>query len=252
MASNQIDHPKRVALITGSTSGIGRAIAAQLAASGFEIAYHSKNSVEAGIELASKLPGASYTLADLADQNEAQGLIETVLTRHHRLDVLVNNAGISASLPADDLAAATPELWRALYEVNVIAPWTLITHAEPALRYAAAGGQPSCIVNVSSHAGVRPKGASVPYAVSKAALNHMTKLLGRTLAPDIRVNAVAPGLVDTPLTESWHEAQALWREQAPMGRAAQPEDIAEIVQLLVDSHYLTGEVMLCDGGLNLT
>ena len=244
-------NPKRVALITGSTSGIGLGIASQLAANGFEIAYHSKSSRKRGAELAQAHPNASYTQADLANQDDAQRLIETVVTNHGRLDLLVNNAGMSVTLPAGDLAAATPELWRGLYEVNVIAPWNLITHAESALRSAATRERPSCIINISSHAGVRPKGASVPYAVSKAALNHMTKLLAKSLAPAIRVNAVAPGLVDTPLTEDWEAARTLWREQAPMGRGAQPEDIAEIVQGLVNAHYLTGEVLLGDGGLNL-
>ena len=112
-------------------------------------------------------------------------------------------------------------------------------------------GRPACVVNVSSHAGVRPKGASIPYAASKAALNHVTRLLALSLAPDIRVNAVAPGLVDTPLTAGWTQAQQLWRERAPMRRAASPEDVAQAVAMLVASDYLTGEILLCDGGLNL-
>jgi NAD(P)-dependent dehydrogenase (short-subunit alcohol dehydrogenase family) len=105
---------------------------------------------------------------------------------------------------------------------------------------------------LSSHAGVRPKGASIPYAASKAALNHMTRLLALSLAPRIRVNAVAPGLVDTPLTADWTAAQQLWRERAPMRRAAQPEDVAQAVALLAASNYMTGEILLLDGGLNLT
>jgi NAD(P)-dependent dehydrogenase (short-subunit alcohol dehydrogenase family) len=98
----------------------------------------------------------------------------------------------------------------------------------------------------------RPKGASIPYAVSKAGLIHMTKLLAVSLAPAIRVNAVAPGLVDTPMTADWEAAQKLWRERSPMQRAALPEDIADIVAMLVASKYLTGEIILADGGLNLT
>ena len=103
------------------------------------------------------------------------------------------------------------------------------------MRAAAARGKPGSVVNVSSHAGVRPKGASIPYAASKAALNHVTRLLALSLAPDIRVNAVAPGLVDTPLTADWTEAQQLWRTRAPMRRAASPADIAQAVSLLVAS-----------------
>jgi NAD(P)-dependent dehydrogenase (short-subunit alcohol dehydrogenase family) len=104
---------------------------------------------------------------------------------------------------------------------------------------------------VTSHAGVRPKGSSIGYAASKAALNHVTRLLAAALGPDIRVNAVAPGLVDTPLTAGWAEAQELWRTQSPMRRAAQPDDVADLISSLVRNSYLTGEVILLDGGLNL-
>jgi NAD(P)-dependent dehydrogenase (short-subunit alcohol dehydrogenase family) len=99
---------------------------------------------------------------------------------------------------------------------------------------------------------VRPKGGAIPYAASKAALNHVTKLLAITLAPAIRVNAVAPGLVDTPMTAGWEAAQALWRERAPMRRSAAPDDIADVAAMLIASDYVTGEVVLADGGLNLT
>jgi NAD(P)-dependent dehydrogenase (short-subunit alcohol dehydrogenase family) len=87
--------------------------------------------------------------------------------------------------------------------------------------------------------------------VSKAALNHMTKLLAVSLGPAVRVNAIAPGLVDTSMTETWEEAHELWRNRSPMRRAAKPEDIAELVAMIVRSDYLTGEVLVADGGLNL-
>jgi NAD(P)-dependent dehydrogenase (short-subunit alcohol dehydrogenase family) len=139
-----------------------------------------------------------------------------------------------------------------LHEVNVIAPFHLVAVAEPHLRAAVKRGRAGCVVNISSHAGVRPKGASIPYAASKAALNHVTRLLALSLAPDIRVNAVAPGLVDTPLTADWTAAQQLWRERSAMRRAASPDDIAQVVMMLVASEYLTGEIVVADGGLNLT
>ncbi len=131
-------------------------------------------------------------------------------------------------------------------------PWTLIAEAEQALKESSTQACPSSIINISSHAGVRPKGASIPYAVSKAGLNHMTQLLALSLSPDIRVNAIAPGLVDTPMTESWFEAHQLWREKSPMGRGAKPQEIAHIASMLVSCSYLTGEIILSDGGLNLT
>lgn len=241
-----------VALVTGSTSGIGLAIAQRLAADGFALVLHSRSSVEAGQALAASLPQAVYVQADLAVDAERVRLAREATAAFGRLDVLVNNAGISRVIAHGDLLAATPEVWHALHEVNVVAPFRLVALCEPALREAAARGTPGCVVNVSSHAGVRPKGASIPYAASKAALNHVTRLLALSLAPAIRVNAVAPGLVDTPLTADWTDAQALWRERAPMRRAASPADIAQAVAMLVASSYLTGEILLSDGGLNLT
>lgn len=238
-----------VALVTGSTSGIGAGIARRLVAEGYTVVLHSRSSVAAGEALAAELGHAVYVQADLAVEDDRVRLVRAAASHEGRLDVLVNNAGISRVVPHDDLAAATPALWRELHEVNVIAPFHLVTEAEPYLRAAPRGG---CVVNISSHAGVRPKGASIPYAATKAALNHTTRLLAVALAPEIRVNAVAPGLVDTPLTADWTAAQELWRERAPMRRAASPDDIAQAVALLVASDYLTGEVLLSDGGLNLT
>jgi NAD(P)-dependent dehydrogenase (short-subunit alcohol dehydrogenase family) len=168
--------------------------------------------------------------------------------RHGRLDVLVNNAGISWPIPHGDLAAASAEDWRRLLEVNLIAPWVLCTAALPALRAAPGGGS---IVNITSHAGVRPKGSSIPYAASKAALNHVTKLLAAALGPEVRVNAIAPGLVDTPMTKDWADAHELWSERSPMRRPAQPGDVADLVAAVVAHGYLTGEVIVLDGGLNL-
>lgn len=244
---------RRVALVTGSTSGIGAAIARRLSDDGHVVVLHSRSSVQTGEAMARELPHAHYIQADLADEQQRQQLVQRTLALCGRLDVLVNNAGISQVIPHDDLLAATPEVWHTLHEVNVVAPFRLIAHARDALRASAIEcGKPACVINVSSHAGVRPKGASIPYAASKAALNHMTRLLALSLAPDIRVNAIAPGLVDTPLTEDWTAARDLWNAKSPMQRAAQPEDIAQMVAMLVASDYLTGEVVLADGGLNLT
>ncbi len=252
MISNQSNNAGRVALITGSTSGIGKAIALQLAKDGFKVVFHSRSSVTEGEKLASAVPGAIYIQADLSDQAQTKRLVPDVLSRCGRLDVLVNNAGVNAVIPHGLLKEATPEIWRNLYEVNVIAPWTLIAESEQALRSASTKECPSCIINISSHAGVRPKGASIPYAASKSALNHMTQLLALSLSPEIRVNTIAPGLVDTPMTEGWIEAHKLWREKSPMKRGAKPGEIAHIASMLVSSSYLTGEIILSDGGLNLT
>lgn len=241
-----------VALVTGSTSGIGAAIARRLSKDGFSIVLHSRSSAAAGLALAEELGSAVYVQADLANDADRVKLVREAIAAWGRLDVLINNAGISRVIPHADLAAATPDIWHELHEVNVVAPFRLISEAQSALRDAKQWGRTGCVVNVSSHAGVRPKGASIPYAATKAALNHVTRLLAVSFAPDIRVNAVAPGLVDTPLTADWTQAQQLWKERAPMRRAASPEDIAQAVALLVASDYLTGEILLSDGGLNLT
>lgn len=246
------DSGKRVALVTGSTSGIGMAIAKRLAKDGFTVAFHSKSSVLIGQSLAEAYPSSAYFQADLSDQSQSRNLITEVVSQYGRLDVLVNNAGISATIPHTSLKEASAEIWRSLDEVNVIAPWTLISEAEIALRQSSSQECPSCILNISSHAGIRPKGASIPYSASKAALNHMTKMLAVSLAPLIRVNAIAPGLVDTPMSKDWTAARKLWEDRSPMGRGAQPEEIAQAASMLVSSHYLTGEILISDGGLNLT
>jgi NAD(P)-dependent dehydrogenase (short-subunit alcohol dehydrogenase family) len=246
------DFQRPVALVTGSTSGIGEAIVRRLAHEGYAVIVHSRSSVEAGRALASSLGHAAYLQADLAQDSDRTRLVREVAAFWGRLDILVNNAGISRVIPHADLAAATPLVWHELHEINVVAPFRLVAAAESLLREAARRGRPGCVVNISSHAGVRPKGASIPYGASKAALNHVTRLLALSLAPDIRVNAVAPGLVDTPLTADWTAAQTLWRERSPMRRAASPNDIAQAVMMLVTSDYLTGEILLSDGGLNLT
>jgi NAD(P)-dependent dehydrogenase (short-subunit alcohol dehydrogenase family) len=237
---------KKVALVTGSTSGIELATARRLVKDGYEVALHLGRSVEAGQKMAKEL-NASYHQADLADEAATRALVASVLDRHGRLDVLVNNAGLSIRIPHADLMAATPALWRQMLDVNLISPFILVAEAEAALRQAK-----GCVVNIGTHAGVRPKGSSIPYAASKAALHHVTKLLALALAPDVRVNAVAPGLVETPMTANWPDMLETWNTRAPMRRPAKPEDIADLVAALIANDYVTGEIVIADGGLNLT
>ncbi|MFZ5778930.1 MAG: SDR family NAD(P)-dependent oxidoreductase [Pseudomonadota bacterium] len=243
---------ERVALVTGSTSGIGEATARRLARDGYHVALHSRRSADAGKRIASELPGASYHQADLADETAARTLVTAVLERHGRLDVLVNNAGEAVRISHADLKAATPAVWRRMLDVNLVAPFLLVSEAEPALRRSAEGGRPACVINIGTHAGVRPKGASIPYAAAKAGLHHVTRLLALALGPAIRVNCVAPGLVETPMGAGWPEATELWNTRSPMRRAARPQDIADLVAALVANDYVTGEIVIADGGLNLT
>ncbi len=243
---------ERVALVTGSTQGIGAAIARRLTHDGYRVALHGRRRAAEAAALLEELPGSSYHAADLEQVERAGGLVRDVLARHGRLDVLVNNAGAVARFPHADLKAATPEVWRRMMDVNLIAPWMLITEAEEALRASARTGRSACIVNIGTHAGVRPKGSSIPYAVSKAALHHATRLLALTLGPDIRVNCVAPGLVDTAMSTGWEAAYELWNTRSPMRRPAKPEDIADLVAAFCANDYVTGEILIADGGLNLT
>jgi NAD(P)-dependent dehydrogenase (short-subunit alcohol dehydrogenase family) len=243
---------ERVALVTGSTSGVGAAIAQRLARDGYAVALHGRRSADAGRAMAAELPGASYHQADLGDDAATRDLVTAVVKHHGRLDVLVNNAGEAVRIPHADLKAATPAVWRRMLDINLIAPFLLITEAEAALRQAADSGRPACIVNIGTHAGMRPKGASIPYATAKAGLHHATRLLAVALGPAIRVNCVAPGLVETPMGANWPEATELWNSRSPMRRPAKPQDIADLVAALVASDYVTGEIVIADGGLNLT
>jgi NAD(P)-dependent dehydrogenase (short-subunit alcohol dehydrogenase family) len=244
--------PDRVALVTGSTSGIGAATARRLSREGYAVALHSRRSADLGHAMAAELPGASYHQADLGDEAALCGLVAAVVKQHGRLDVLINNAGESVRIAHADLKAATPAVWRRMLDINLIAPFVLVAEAEPALRKSAESGRPACVVNIGTHSGVRPKGASIPYATAKAGLHHATRLLALALGPAIRVNCVAPGLVETPMSAGWPEATEMWNTRSPMRRPARPEDIADLVAALVANDYVTGEIVIADGGLNLT
>ena len=237
----------KVALVTGSSSGIGEATARALASAGAIVVVNSARSVAQGEAVAASLPGSSYVQADVSDGHAAQALVDGVVERHGRLDILVNNAGTTAVIPHQDLEAVTAEIWRRILEVNVIGTWQVTLAAVPHLR---ASGD-ACIVNVSSIAGHATTGSSIPYATSKAAVSHLTRLLANVLAPEVRVNAVAPGLIDTPWTSDWDVVRAFVVERAPLKRVGTAEDVAEVVLGLVRARYVTGQVLLADGGLLL-
>jgi ketoreductase RED2 len=245
--SRQATFGGQTVLITGSSSGIGAATARLFADSGATVVINSSTSVDAGRALAADLPDASYVQADVSDQLQAQQLIDEVVARHGRLDVLVNNAGTTEVISHADLEGASPDVWRRIFDVNVIGTWQVTVAAVEHLRSSGQGQ----ILNVSSVAGERPTGSSIPYACSKAAVSHMTRLLANSLGPEIRVNAVAPGLVDTPWTADWDFVREFVKAQAPLQRTATPEDVAEVIVGLARSTYVTGEVVLIDGGLHL-
>jgi ketoreductase RED2 len=236
----------RVVLVTGSTSGIGAATALRFADAGDTVVFNSARSVEAGEQLASQIPGSLYVQADIAKTDDCTRLINEVLERYGQLDVLVNNAGTTKMIPHYDLEAASVDVWREIFELNVFGTWSLSVAAMVALR-----ATKGCIVNVSSLAGVRPTGSSIPYAASKAAVNHMTALLAKVVGPDVRVNAVAPGMIDTPWTANWDTIRARVSDLAPLKRTGTPSDVADVIVALASTPYVTGQVVCVDGGLSL-
>jgi ketoreductase RED2 len=237
---------EKVVLVTGSTSGIGEATARRFARSGDRVVFNSNRSVEAGERLAAATPNSLYVPADIARAEDCTRLVAAVLEHYGRLDVLVNNAGTTKVIPHSDLEAASLDVWREIFEVNVFGTWSLCVAAMEALR-----ASHGAIVNVSSMAGVRPLGSSIPYAASKAAVNHMTALLAKVVGPEVRVNAVAPGLIDTPWTADWDTVRGFVTAVAPLKRSGSPDDVADVIVALASSAYVTGQVVAIDGGLSL-
>ncbi|MEM7340349.1 MAG: SDR family oxidoreductase [Actinomycetota bacterium] len=234
----------KVAIVTGSSSGIGEATARFLAERGANVVVNSASSVEAGQAVADALgPNVHYVQADISDQAAGQRLIDETIGRFGQLDVLVNNAGWTTVVPHDDLDALTDEIFTKTFDVNVFGTWWLTKAAMPHLRQSDDGH----VITVTSIAGVRPVGSSIAYSMTKAALNQMTLLLAKSHGP-VRFNAVAPGLVATPWTETWDAQHAAVAAAAPLGRSATPEDCADAVLALMRMRYTTGHVLVVDGG----
>jgi ketoreductase RED2 len=236
----------QVVAVTGSSSGIGAATAQAFAAEGAAVLVNSARSVEEGEAVAASLPDALYVQGDITEPSAPERIVAAALERWGRLDTLVNNAGTTALIPHHDVEAATVDVWRRIFEVNVFGTWAMTVAALPALRDARGS-----VVNVASVAGVRPTGSSIPYAASKAALNHLTVLLAKVVGPEVRVNAVAPGLIDTPWTTDWDVVREAVTQVAPLRRTGQPEDVAEVILSLARAAYVTGQVVVVDGGLSL-
>jgi ketoreductase RED2 len=240
----------RVALVTGSSSGIGEATARRLAVEGATVVVNSVSSVQAGTAIAEEI-GGTYVQANVADEQAAAALVEEAVSIHGRLDILVNNAGTTVKIPHSDLASVTRQVWDKILDLNVIGTWNVSVAAVPYLRAAAETTDGSVIVNVSSVAGVRPLGSSIPYGVSKAAVNQMTRMLANTLGPEIRVNAVAPGFVETPWTADWELERSFSNTMTPLKSTSKPDDIAEVILGLIHSKMVTGNVVVIDAGLQL-
>ena len=237
----------RVAIVTGSSSGIGEAIAKRLGALGATVVVNSATSVDAGTRVASEIgANATYIQADIADKHAGEKLIDETISRFGRLDILINNAGWTTLVDHRNIEALTDDIFDRTFDVNVKGTWMLTKYALEHLKKSDAGN----VVTITSIAGVRPVGSSIAYAMSKAALNHMTLLLAKSHSP-VRFNAVAPGLVETPWTKDWQNQHDGVRAVAPLHRSATPEDCAEATLALLRNTYASGQVLVVDGGLTL-
>jgi ketoreductase RED2 len=247
MSAGMNEFAGKVALVTGSSSGIGEAIARRLAALGASVVINSAKSVEAGQHIAAELGDrAIYVQADIAAADAPQRLLDATLARFGQLDILVNNAGWTTVVPHADLDALSDEIFAKTFEVNVTGTWRLSKAAMPHLMQSEDGN----LLTITSIAGVRPVGSSIAYSMAKAALNQMTRLLAKSCGP-VRVNAVAPGLVETPWTADWAAQHEAVKARAPLKRSATPDDCVEASLGLLRNRYATGQVFVVDGGLTL-
>jgi 3-oxoacyl-[acyl-carrier protein] reductase len=240
--------PRPVALVTGSATGIGRAVAVRFAAQGLAVAVnYSRSAAEAEETLAAvKAHGVPALLgqANVADDAAVRALVARCRDELGGLDVLVNNAGITHFIDHTNLDALTDAVWDDIFNVNLKGAFQVCRAAMPLLQER--GGS---IVNVTSVAGLSGQGSSIPYAASKAALNSLTKSLARAFAPRVRVNAVAPGPVLTRWLGGRQDMVERFLHGTPLGRAATPDDIADAVVFLArGTTLMTGQVVVVDGG----
>ena len=245
--AEELELKGKVALVTGSSSGIGEETARRLSALGAKVVVNSSTSVDAGHAVADSLPGESmYVQADISDQVQSKALLAATVDRFGQLDILVNNAGWTTVVPHEQLDDLTDEIFDKTFQVNVYGTWWLTKAAIPLLRSSDDGN----VVTITSIAGVRPVGSSMAYSMAKASLNQMTALLAKSYGP-LRFNAVAPGLVATPWTETWDAQHAAVAATSPVPRSATPDDCAEAVLAFVRNSYISGQVLVVDGGLTL-
>jgi len=246
-----------VALVTGAAKGIGRAAAVALAEGGFDVAINFSRSEDAARETArlAAAKGARTLLhrADVSDDPAVRGMIAEVGREFGRLDALVNNAGTTTNIRPNDFDGLSLEEWDRVFAVNVRGVFQVTRAAAPLLK--AAHGS---IVNTASIVGLRPGPQPLPYAASKAAVVSLTKLLALNLAPEIRVNAVAPGWMEGEwmermLKDRYEDLMARRAKSTPLRRVAKAEDVAEvIVNLLTSNRFVNGEVVVIDGGYSAT
>ena len=234
----------KVALVTGGSSGMGEASAAELKRRGWHVAVMSRNTVK---DEFLSLNG------DVANDADCRRVAQAVLDKWGRIDALVNSAGTTKFVAHADLEGLSAEDFLGILRVNLVGPVQMIRACAPALK--AARG---CVVNLSSVASILGTGSSIAYAASKAALDTMSCSLARALGPEVRVNLVAPGYVRTPWQVAAHGEQGAadlerrFADKAPLKAAPEAQDVADAVAWLVEgARRVTGEIIYVDGGMHI-
>ncbi|MFN8472967.1 MAG: glucose 1-dehydrogenase [Anaerolineae bacterium] len=250
-----MDPRGKVALVTGASMGIGRAVALDLAQDGARVAinYRQSQAEANGVLAEIEALGGEGMLAqaDVADEAAVQRMVDAVEAKWGGLDILVNNAAITYFVPLPDLDALSEDMWDNLYATNVKGLFWCARAGAKLMRKDGGG----VMVNIGSVAGVTGDGSSIAYCASKAAVHSLTKSLARALAPDIRVNCVSPGFVDT----NWH-ARGVGEEQAarnrenagnvsPLRRVCSPQDVSDAVMSMIHMDYVTGQILMVNGGI---
>jgi len=247
---------RKVALVTGAASGIGRSVSLALARAGYDVAINfSRSEAPArGVAAECEKLGAATLLAkcDVADDAQVRAMLKAVDAKFGRLDALVNNAGTTSMTDPKDFEEMTPAEWDRVFAVNVRGIFQVTRAALPLLRKAPA----PCIVNTASIVGLRPGPQPLPYAASKAAVVNLTKTLALQLGPQIRVNAVAPGWMEGDwmkrmLKEKYDDLMTRRAKLTPLKRVVTSDDVAETMMSLIEGNrFVTGEIVVIDGGFS--
>ena len=239
-----------VAIVTGGNGGLGQRICHALAAQGCHIAVvyaRSKDQAEGVAKDLQKYQVTAATFAcDVTKREDVQKLVDDVVKRFGRLDILINDAAYNKAISFNDLDGLTYEEWTKIIDINLTGPMLLTKAVAPAMKK---GGQ-GRIVNISSVAGLGPTGSSIAYAVSKAGLIHLTKCMAVALAPEVLVNCVAPGLLEgTRATANLRpEAVEVNKKASLLGKAADKDDCADQVVTMCRTGTMTGQTIVIDSG----
>lgn len=239
---------QKVALVTGSATGVGRSCAVRFAKLGYAVGVNYSKSVAEAEETADLVRACGVPVlvhrANIGDDTQVRGMLAAVESTFGGLDVLVNNAATTHFVPHADLDALTDAIWDEILQVNVKGTFYCCRAAMPLLK-----ARKGNIVTVSSVAGLTGQGSSIPYCASKAAVNALTQSLARAFGPDVRVNAVAPGPILTRWLAGRETQIEKYLESAPLKRAADPDDVADVVLFLANgTSLMTGQVVVVDGG----